>query len=120
MRPVVQEMTPNLMNLLGTVEPRSGPEGVAYSDYRGIRGGALLNADQGFLILNVDDLMAEGGAWRALTRTLRTGPPPLPLKSPVILASRQFERRLAASHRQRFATRDGPELFRENPGDVPP
>ncbi len=72
-RPVVQEMTPNLMNLLGTVEPRSGPEGVAYSDYRGIRGGALLNADQGFLILNVDDLMAEGGAWRALTRTLRTG-----------------------------------------------
>lgn len=71
-RPVVQEVTPNLMNLLGTVEPRTGPEGVAYSDYRGIRGGALLSADQGFLILNVDDLMAEPGAWRALMRTLRT------------------------------------------------
>ncbi len=72
-RPVVQEITPSLMNLLGTVEAKSSPEGGVYSDYRGIRGGALLNADQGFLILNVDDLVAEPGAWRALMRTLRTG-----------------------------------------------
>lgn len=72
-RPVVQELTPSIPNLLGTVEPRAGPEGSAFSDFRGIRGGALLNADQGFLILDVDDLLAEPGAWRALTRTLRSG-----------------------------------------------
>lgn len=72
-RPVVEESLPSAMNLLGTVEQKMGPGGVAMSDYRGIRAGALLNADQGFLILNVEDLLSEQGAWHALMRTLRTG-----------------------------------------------
>ncbi len=71
-RPVVEERTPNMMNLLGTVDPKWGQGGLAVSDYRGIRAGALLHADQGYLILNVEDLINEPGAWRALTRTLRT------------------------------------------------
>lgn len=72
-KPVVAENTPSLINLLGTVEPKWGPGGMAISDYRGIRAGALLNADRGFLILDVNDLISEPGAWRALMRTLRTG-----------------------------------------------
>jgi len=72
-RPVIEECRPSLMNLLGTVEPQWGPQGMAISDYRGIRSGALLRADQGYLILDADDLLSEPGAWRALTRTLRTG-----------------------------------------------
>lgn len=72
-RPVVEENTPSLINLLGTVEPDWGPGGMAISDYRGIRAGAILQADSGYLILDVNDVVSEPGAWRALMRTLRTG-----------------------------------------------
>jgi ATP-dependent Lon protease len=71
-RPVIVESAPSMINLLGTVEPKWGPGGIAVSDYRGIRAGALLNADQGYLVLDVNDLLSEPGAWRALMRTLRT------------------------------------------------
>ena len=71
-RPIVEEGTPSLINLLGTVEPKWGPGGMAISDYRGIRAGALLSADSGYLILDVNDLISEPGAWRSLMRTLRT------------------------------------------------
>ncbi|MDG1875291.1 MAG: ATP-binding protein [Mariniblastus sp.] len=72
-RPVVEENTPSLINLLGTVEPEWGAGGMAVSDYRGIRAGALLQADQGYLILDVNEVLLEPGSWRALMRTLRTG-----------------------------------------------
>ncbi|MEM7785547.1 MAG: ATP-binding protein [Planctomycetota bacterium] len=72
-RPVVEECTPNLVNLLGTVEPEFRAGGMASSDYRGIRAGALLQAHSGYLILDVNDLLTEPGAWRSLMRTLRTG-----------------------------------------------
>ena len=71
-RPIVEESTPSLLNLLGTVEPNWAPGGDAVADYRGVRAGALLNADCGYLILDVNELIAEPGAWRALMRTLRT------------------------------------------------
>ncbi len=72
-KPVVEENTPNLINLLGTVEPEWGPQGMQPSDYRGIHGGALLRADGGYLIIDAHDVLSEPGAWGALTRTLRTG-----------------------------------------------
>lgn len=72
-RPVIEESTPNLMNLLGTVEPDIGPGGAPMSDYRGIHAGALLRADEGYLVLDVNDLLSEPGAWRSLMRILRTG-----------------------------------------------
>jgi ATP-dependent Lon protease len=72
-RPIVEESTPSVINLLGSVEPSWGPNGQAASDYRGVHAGALLRADGGYLILNVHDLLAEPGAWHALMRTLRTG-----------------------------------------------
>ena len=72
-RPVVMERSPSLINLLGTVEPKWGPGGAAIADYRGINGGALLRADHGYLVLEVQDLLNEPGAWRALMKTLRNG-----------------------------------------------
>ena len=71
-KPVVEESLPSAMNLLGTVEQKFGPGGTAMSDYRCIRAGALVNADQGYLVLNTEDLLSEPGAWHALMRTLRT------------------------------------------------
>ena len=72
LRPVVYENSPSMLNLLGVVEPKFGPGGMAISDYRGIRAGALLRAASGYLVLDANDLIAEPGAWRSLTRALRT------------------------------------------------
>ncbi len=72
-KPVVFECSPSLINLLGTVEPKWGPGGMAISDYRGISAGALLNANHGYLVLDAHDVLTESGAWRSLMRTLRTG-----------------------------------------------
>ena len=72
-KPVIIENTPNLVNLLGTVEPEWGAQGPTHIDFGGIHAGALLRADGGYLILEAKDLLTEPGAWRALTRTLRTG-----------------------------------------------
>ena len=72
-KPVVFECAPSLINLLGTVEPKWGPGGMAISDYRGIAAGALLSADRGYLVLDAADVLEEPGAWRALMRTIRTG-----------------------------------------------
>jgi ATP-dependent Lon protease len=71
--PVVTEYTPSVMNLLGTVEPEFIGSGQMVTNYRGIRAGALVNADGGYLILNARDVLSEPGAWRMLMRTLRTG-----------------------------------------------
>lgn len=72
-KPIVFEVSPSIINLLGTVEPKWGPGGIALSDYQGIQAGALLSADQGYLILDANDVLAEPGAWRALMRTVRNG-----------------------------------------------
>ena len=71
--PVVTEYTPSIMNLLGTVEPEFVGSGQMVTNYRGIRGGALVQADGGYLILNARDVLGEPGAWRMMMRTLRTG-----------------------------------------------
>jgi len=71
--PVVNEYTPTVMNLLGTVEPEFVGGGQMVTNYRGIRAGALVQADGGYLILNARDVLSEPGAWRMMMRTLRTG-----------------------------------------------
>ena len=71
--PVVVESNPTLSNLLGGVENRWHPNGQVSSDYQGVRGGSLLAADGGYLILDAHDVVAHPGAWQILMRTLRTG-----------------------------------------------
>ena len=72
-KPVIIENTPNLVNLLGTVEPEWGPQGPTHIDFGGIHAGSLLRADGGYLIIEAKEILTEPGAWRVLTRTLRTG-----------------------------------------------
>ena len=72
-RPVVVECTPSMVNLLGTVEPKWGPGGLAVSDFRGIRAGALLNADQGYLVLDVKDLLIRTGCMASPDENLAYG-----------------------------------------------
>lgn len=71
--PIVIEGTPTLRNLLGEIERAFMAEGRLHTDHTMIRGGALLQADGGFLILEARDLLAEPGAWKMLLRSLRSG-----------------------------------------------
>ncbi|MEM6575264.1 MAG: ATP-binding protein [Pseudomonadota bacterium] len=71
--PVVRETSPSLTNLLGNIETVWDAGGQGSADYRSVRGGSLLAADGGFLILDAHDVLAEPGAWQILMRTLRTG-----------------------------------------------
>jgi ATP-dependent Lon protease len=70
---VVIENAPTLHNLLGSIEREFQGTNALRSDHLMIRGGALLRADGGFLILEAADLLREPGAWKVLVRTLRTG-----------------------------------------------
>ena len=72
-RPVIEENSPNILNMLGTVDPHWAPNEMPTSDYRGVRGGALLAADEGYLVLDVNDLISKPGCWTTMMRTLRTG-----------------------------------------------
>jgi ATP-dependent Lon protease len=71
--PVVTENMPSVMNLLGTVEPEIVGNGQMVTNYRGIRAGAMVHADGGYLILNARDVLSEPGAWRMMMRAMRTG-----------------------------------------------
>ncbi|MEM9530471.1 MAG: ATP-binding protein [Pseudomonadota bacterium] len=71
--PVVLENSPSMTNLLGTIETVWDTGGQSSADYRSVRGGSLLAADGGFLILDAHDVLSEPGAWQILMRTLRTG-----------------------------------------------
>ena len=69
--PVIIENTPTLTNLLGSAEREWGNQGPVPSSHRMIRGGSLLAADGGYLILDARDVAGESGAWKALMRALR-------------------------------------------------
>lgn len=71
--PIVTVTTPTMQNLLGGVDRSFAPDGRPLADHTTVRGGALLQADGGYLILDVRDLLREPGAWKVLIRTLRTG-----------------------------------------------
>jgi predicted ATP-dependent protease len=71
--PIVLENAPSVPTLVGSIDRSLGPEGETMIPHRMVRGGSLLAADGGYLILEARDLLTEPGAWRALIRTLRTG-----------------------------------------------
>ena len=71
--PIVIERTPSLRNLLGEIEREFAVEGGPHADHMTVRGGSLLRADGGFLILEARDVLAEPGAWKVLLRSLRSG-----------------------------------------------
>ncbi len=71
--PVVYASQPSVANLFGTIDPAWMSSGRAVTSFRGIRTGALLEADGGFLVLDAADVLDEPGCWRMLMRALRTG-----------------------------------------------
>jgi predicted ATP-dependent protease len=72
--PIIFETSPTYPNLFGTIHrsydaPRSGWN----SDFMDLRGGSILRADGGFLVLYALDALSETGVWRVLKRTLNHG-----------------------------------------------
>ena len=97
--PLVTVTNPTWAQLLGGLEGEPGA-----TDHRSIRGGALLDSDGGWLLLNASDLLQEPGVWKVLKRALIGGeidvqnpegpggastglrPDPIPLDVKVVLA----------------------------------
>ncbi len=71
--PVIVENSPTVANLLGAIDREALNDEVAIADHLTIRAGSILRADGGFLILDARDILSEPGAWKMLSRTLRTG-----------------------------------------------
>ncbi len=72
-RPILWETSPNYRNLFGTIEQSRDTATEWTADHTRIKGGSLLQANGGFLVLDAMDVLAEQGVWSALKRTLRNG-----------------------------------------------
>jgi len=70
--PVVTVDHPTFSRLFGRIEHKSS-FGNLVTDYRMIRGGSLHDANGGFLIIDVRDLLMQPMAWEKLKRSLKTG-----------------------------------------------
>ena len=68
--PVVTEPVANLPSLIGRLEFRAGPGGPT-TDFTMLRSGALQQANGGFLVLPLRELLTSPGAYEALKRCLR-------------------------------------------------
>jgi ATP-dependent Lon protease len=69
--PIVFETAPTFASLLGTVEQPAN-EARPTLDFGDIKGGSLLRADGGVLVVNADHAVQHEGVWRSLSRVLRT------------------------------------------------
>lgn len=70
--PVVLELNPNYNNLVGRIE-KEMQMGALNTDFTLIKPGALLQANGGFLVLQVEDVLRNVYSWEALKRALRSG-----------------------------------------------
>lgn len=68
--PIIIETSPSYSNLYGVVERVGDGRGNSYSDFTNIKGGSLLRANGGYLVLNVMHLFEEPGVWKTLKRVL--------------------------------------------------
>jgi lon-related putative ATP-dependent protease len=71
--PVIIENNPSYRNLFGTLERIVDRFGYWRTDFSRIKGGSLLQANGGFLVINAMDLFSEPGTWQTLKRTLMSG-----------------------------------------------
>ncbi len=69
--PVILEPNPTYQNLFGHIEKRASMGGVK-TDFTMVQGGALLRANGGYLIMEVEALMMNPLVWEALKRALQT------------------------------------------------
>jgi ATP-dependent Lon protease len=71
--PIVIENSPSYRNLFGTTERVVDRYGYWRTDFSRIKGGSILQASGGFLVLNALDLFIEPGVWIPLKRMLMSG-----------------------------------------------
>ena len=67
--PVILEVNPTYGNLIGQIEFEA-QFGALVTDFSLVRGGALLQANGGYLVLPVEDLLRSPFAWEGLKRAL--------------------------------------------------
>lgn len=119
--PVVVEANPTYNNLVGRVEYKAA-FGTMVTEHTMIKCGALHQANGGYLILQVSDLLQSPLSWQALVRCLKTGqvriehpgeyqgllptaslkPAPIPLKVKVILIGSPMLYSLLHAHDEDF------------------
>jgi lon-related putative ATP-dependent protease len=69
--PVIYEPNPSYPNLVGKIEHRA-EMGALLTDFRMVRGGALLQANGGYLVLDAHRVLGRPFAWDALKQALYT------------------------------------------------
>ncbi len=70
---IVHEEVPTFANLFGSIESVTGAEDIAQNGHLRLRSGAIHRAFGGFLVLRLQDLLMEEGAWPYLKRVLQSG-----------------------------------------------
>ncbi|MFA6092048.1 MAG: ATP-binding protein [Elusimicrobiota bacterium] len=70
--PLIVERNPTFGNLVGRVEKETHM-GTLHTDATLIKGGALHQANGGYLVLPIEDVLKNTMSWDALKRALRTG-----------------------------------------------
>ncbi len=70
--PIIDENNPTLYNLIGTIEYKN-EMGILKTDFTQIKPGALHNANGGFLILSIREVLSQPYGWETLKRALKTG-----------------------------------------------
>lgn len=70
---VVQEEVPTFANLFGSIEPSGPNDDFTINGHMRLRPGSVHRASGGFLILRLQDLLLEEGAWPYLKRVLQSG-----------------------------------------------
>ncbi len=68
--PVVFEPNPTFQNVFGRIEKKA-VMGTLVTDYRMVQSGALLKANGGFLIMEVESILADAQVWESLKRALQ-------------------------------------------------
>jgi lon-related putative ATP-dependent protease len=69
--PVIFESNPTYYNVFGRIEKRAFM-GTINTDFTMVQAGSILNANGGFLIMEIDSVIMNPYVWEALKRTLRT------------------------------------------------
>ncbi len=111
--PVVFESNPTYANLFGRIDKKAY-QGFIYTDYTLIKSGSLLQANGGYLVLEIEQLLKHPFVYEALKRTLRSStlkiedfselvgiatatsprPQPIPINLKVILIGQAYLYRL--------------------------
>jgi len=106
--PVIIETNPNYNNIVGRMEKRA-KFGAVYSDFTMVQPGSLLDANGGYLVLDIEGVLTNPFVWDTLKRALRNSeiriedvqeqlgyvtvsslkPKPIPLNVKVILIGRR-------------------------------